>query len=314
MVLPAQRLTPRYDVERMKREVAALVDVPRARPGPYATEGWDGIALVQRGGLADDTRSPMPSLTGPRPTPALVRCPYLAEVLASLGADVLVARLLFLAPNGTAGLHRDPIGFPLGVVRLHVPIVTHPDVELWIANERASWTEGELWFADFRYPHRLANRSPITRVHLVVDVCVADALLALFPGPVDPAVVGPLYKARPRQALSAARLSSFTREITLPPMSLPGVTAHDRLALRVETDEVGALVVASAPSDPSFAMALDPLSDRELTLRGYFPGVTIERRGDDSLHLVHRGRVRLPPDAEDETTPWELFTTRWPLP
>lgn len=304
------RLSPSYDAERMTRDVATLADLARARPGPFPTSGWEGIALVQADGRADNTRSPMPSRSGPQPTPALASCPYLAEILASLPGPILGARLLYLEPGGVAPLHRDPIGFPVGVVRLHVPIVTHPDVEMWLGGERTRWAEGELWFGDFAFPHRLANPSSITRIHLVLDVCASDALLALFPPAIVERVVsGGLCKFEPVKPLADADLRRFARHLTFPPHSLPGVMMHDELDAVVE---VGAVV---ARAGDQVALVLDPIDVSRLSIRGYYPGVTFEALPDGGLELVHRGRVRMPEGSsvDDEDAPWELFTSRAPV-
>jgi hypothetical protein len=305
------RLQPTYDASRLAEDLRSLAHLERARPGPFATEGWDGIALVQAEGRADDTRSPMPSRSGPLPTPALATCPALAALLEGLPAPILAARLLYLQPGGSAGLHRDPVAFPLGVVRLHVPIITHPDVELWIGGERMQWGVGELWYGDFTFPHRLANPSPITRVHLVLDICVTDALLALFPSDALPSLLADgVHRFVPARRLDDAALGRFARHLTLPHAAIAGVNVASELDGVVED---GAIAMRAANGDLAFV--LDPIDEASLVIRGYYPGVTFEYPRDGTIELVHRGRVVLPEGMsdDDERAPWNLVTTRWPV-
>jgi hypothetical protein len=85
---------------------------------------------------------------------------------------------------------------------------------------------------------------------------------------------------------------------------------HEDLDLTAE----GGAIAARAPGADAIAMMLDPVDARTLSIRGYYPGVTFELGADGGLELVHRGRVRLPAGAaDDERTPWELFTTRAPV-
>jgi hypothetical protein len=282
-------------------------------PGPFDVKGWDGISLVMADGRADDTRSPVPSLSGPRPTPALERCPHHAELLSALGAPILAARLLYLERGGLHGLHRDPIGFPVGGIRIHLPIVTHPDVELWLGGERMRWSAGELWYADFAYPHRLANPSPVVRVHLVVDACITDALLSLFPPEIVPEVLASgVCRFAPTKRLDPSARLRFEGRWHLPRRLLVAVPAPEDLLFTSSDAEPGGMV-ARGP-DGSVAFVLDPIDERTLTIRGYYPGVTFEAGDEGGVALVHRGRVYCDPDLQDdERTPWDLFTSQNPL-
>lgn len=321
------RLPIDVDVDRLAAEVRGLErDFVRFAPGPFDVKGWDGIALISADGRVEDTRSPAPSRFGPLPAAPLARCPHHAELLASLGAPVLAARLLYLEPDGLHALHRDPIGFPLGGIRIHLPVQSHPDVELWLGGERMCWAPGELWYGDFAYPHRLANPTDVMRVHLVVDLAITEAVLALFPPEVLPSVLdGGVCHWAPTRALESAALERFEGRWHLPRRFLVAVDAPETLHFACVDDarpgaERGARELVALRPDGTVAFALDPLDDRTLALRGYYPGVTFELAGDRSdrnsnrnggLDLVHRGRVYCDPSAEgDERSPWELYTSR----
>jgi hypothetical protein len=308
------RLPLDVDVERLASEVAGLErDFARIVPGPFDVKGWDGISLVMGDGRADDTRSPFPSRTGSQPTPALERCPRHAELLSALGAPILAARLLYLERGGNHGLHRDPIGFPVGGIRIHLPLVTHPDAEMWLGGERMRWGAGELWYADFAFPHRLANPSPVMRIHLVLDVCITDALLDLFPSELVPDLLARgVCRFAPVKKLARSTLARFEGRWHLPRRLLVAVPAPEDLIFSCSEDEPNAIVARG--EDGSVAFVLDPIDERTLTIRGYYPGVTFELGDAGGLELVHRGRVHCEPEAEnDERTPWELFTSKSPL-
>ena len=91
-------------------------------------------------------------------------------------------RILTLPPGGHIKEHFDyHTNFQYGLLRLHIAIVTHPDVEFVIGGERVSFMPGELWFGDFSMTHSVENKSDVTRVHLVIDVQINDFVLSMFP-------------------------------------------------------------------------------------------------------------------------------------
>jgi hypothetical protein len=109
-------------------------------------------------------------------------CPGLARAVSGLPSRVLDACLKRLGPGGFVHEHRDMTGAaPMGVVRLHVPIVTHPDVEFRVNGTRLFLRPGEAWILDTSYRHSVANKSAVERVHLVVDVEFDRSLQALLP-------------------------------------------------------------------------------------------------------------------------------------
>ena len=101
---------------------------------------------------------------------------------AALAAWCRSSRLKLLAPGGFVHEHRDITGVsPMGVLRLHVPIVTDPDVEFDVNGKRVPLLPGEAWVLDTSYRHRVVNNSTVRRVHLVVDVELHGSLLVLSP-------------------------------------------------------------------------------------------------------------------------------------
>lgn len=64
---------------------------------------------------------------------------------------------------------------PGQVIRIHVPLRTHPDVTMscWALDGTESAYHlpvGTAWYLDARKPHAVTNASPVDRVHLTVDV------------------------------------------------------------------------------------------------------------------------------------------------
>jgi quercetin dioxygenase-like cupin family protein len=118
------------------------------------------------------------------PTEALAACPYLSSVLESFQSRKQSVRVLTLAAGARIVAHYDPdSSVDRSSVRLHVPIITNPDVEFTIAGQRANLSEGELWYGDFSFPHAAHNRGQTPRVHLVMDFDNDEALRAMFPQP-----------------------------------------------------------------------------------------------------------------------------------
>jgi len=59
--------------------------------------------------------------------------------------------------------------------------VTHEDVEFYVDGDRCRMGEGEVWSLDTTYKHKLANKSDVWRVHLIVDIKMTDDVRAMYP-------------------------------------------------------------------------------------------------------------------------------------
>ena len=69
----------------------------------------------------------------------------------------------------------------MGVGRFHVPIISHPEVRFFVSGQRLYLAPGETWNLDTTYKHKLRNGSDVTRIHLIVDVELNDAVRAMMP-------------------------------------------------------------------------------------------------------------------------------------
>lgn len=162
------KLAPSFDPQRLQQDDRAVRHLAQSDPAGYPGEGhvgWNSICLYS-------------IATGPS---GLMRAaPYIEEMLSSLQLNLRLVRLLSLEPGGVIREHRDSF-LSKRIVRLHVPIVSNAQVEMYVGGTRCTWRCGELWYGDFSQTHSGANFGTESRVHLVLDVGVDDNLLALFP-------------------------------------------------------------------------------------------------------------------------------------
>ena len=112
----------------------------------------------------------------------LARCSYVAEVLATFKCELESARFLRLGAGSNIREHRDyQLGYEDGVVRVHIPVQTNPQVEFYLDGQKIDMKEGEVWYLNFNLKHRVVNGGESDRVHLVVDCALNDWLRAFFP-------------------------------------------------------------------------------------------------------------------------------------
>jgi hypothetical protein len=114
----------------------------------------------------------------------LKECPYLQQVLGSFKCQLLGVRLLKLNAGAVIKEHRDAeLCFEKGEIRLHIPVITHEDVEFYLDKERMPLKEGDCWYMNFNLLHSINNKSSINRIHLVIDAQVNDWVTELFRQP-----------------------------------------------------------------------------------------------------------------------------------
>lgn len=178
-------LAPSFDRERLAADLRTLEAfgwtdhfVPQNYDGH-----WSAMALRAPAGATHPIMMIYsdPSATHFVDTPLLAQAPYFRELLASFECTLLAARLMRLAPGSTIKEHRDAdLAFEYGVVRLHIPIVTNPQVGFWLNGRRVVMEPGTLWYLRLADPHRVVNDGASDRVHLVIDAVVNEWVTALF--------------------------------------------------------------------------------------------------------------------------------------
>lgn len=180
-----------YDAARMAGEALALREaqwqVQQEYYGPDGFFGareidWRVLPLHSPGGDQARTDSGGAGLVEYASTPFLREAPYFAEILAEMPAPLRSVRLIALGPGVEVREHRDEkCGYPWGVMRLHIPVITNQGAKVIIDQQDMHWQAGQLWFGDFSRPHYVRNTGDEPRVHLVIDVQVTLELLTLFP-------------------------------------------------------------------------------------------------------------------------------------
>jgi hypothetical protein len=152
-----------YDVERLSQEVLAF-DESDWVPHVQGFAGNAAIPLISlHGELNDGFNGPM-KMTG-----QLERSPYIQQVLASFDEVFGRSRLMGLGAGCTVPEHRDINYHWYNRVRIHIPVLTTPDVLFYCGDTHVHMAAGEAWIFDSWKPHRVENKSDKNRVHLVVD-------------------------------------------------------------------------------------------------------------------------------------------------
>jgi hypothetical protein len=183
MMIRYLQLPFHYDAAQMQAEVNAITASWTAHFNTMHYEGnWCGIPLRSPGGKIDNLLADAAAVQQPfRDTALMEQCPYLRSVLDGMPWVKTSVRLLKLAQGAVVKEHKDfGLNYEEGEVRLHIPVITHADVAFYLDGHRLEMKEGECWYINASLPHKLANPSPVDRIHLVVDCLVNDALQALF--------------------------------------------------------------------------------------------------------------------------------------
>jgi hypothetical protein len=142
---------------------------------------WSAIPLRSINGNADSIIISPTENAEYANTIFLNQSPYLQNVLSHFKCPLQAVRLLKLNAGAIIKEHNDAdLCFEKGEIRLHIPIVTHANVEFYLQDERMLTNEGECWYMNFNLPHRITNNSDINRIHLVVDAVVNDWVNQLF--------------------------------------------------------------------------------------------------------------------------------------
>ena len=78
---------------------------------------------------------------------------------------------------GTGSLikeHRDhELDVESGCVRIHIPVITNPEVHFILNGKRVVMEAGDCWNLRLSDPHSVRNDGP-DRIHLVVDMLAND--------------------------------------------------------------------------------------------------------------------------------------------
>jgi hypothetical protein len=181
-MIPSFALPFSFSPKRLKADLERIGPdewQPHFNKRDYEGE-WSGVALRSLAGA----QRLFPTALNPADyadTEVLERCPYFRAVLATFRCPISSVRLLKLKAGSSILEHTDAqLGYEDGEARLHVPIVTDPNVEFFVDGRRLPMEVGQCWYVNVSLPHRVDNHGDTERVHLVIDCVVDDWLGAIF--------------------------------------------------------------------------------------------------------------------------------------
>lgn len=177
---PFFQLPVLFDVSRLQNEVAALPSQAWA-PHPDGVAGNSAARLITVNGTENDAH-----VGQMLPTPWLAAMPYLRQVLASFGVVWSRSRLMRLAPGVGVPEHADINYHWHTRVRLHIPVVTTPQVRFHCDGQSVHMAAGEAWIFDNWRRHHVENKASSERIHLVADTSGTAAFWRLAYGQMPP--------------------------------------------------------------------------------------------------------------------------------
>ncbi|WP_395297229.1 aspartyl/asparaginyl beta-hydroxylase domain-containing protein [Kitasatospora hibisci] len=297
----AARLTPAFDADRLARELAAVtshrwqrqrIHAPGGSIGEATAIDWRVLPLRSPGGDGERTDPGGPGPVDFAPTPWLDRMPYLREILAGIPAPLNAVRLMALGPGAASQPHCDPkYRLDRGFVRLHIPIVTHPEAVLVLDGAEHCWQPGEFCYGDFSREHLVRNTGRTVRVHTVIDALLTEELVDLFPTAWQAALAEAdvLFN---RPALRATAFPSPLPYSVLLPSGFTDFDHDDPLEGQLEPAQItqqpgGQLTLTTAGR----LLALAPTGDGEYRFAGWSEQRTLTPADDGVLLQVRRGRT-----------------------
>ena len=161
---PFIRLPFTFDPGRLATELDSVADSAwMAHPSGLA--GNSAVALISYQGSDNDEFSGRMM-----ETPHLAALPYHRQVMASFDEVLSRSRLMRLAGNSEVSNHVDFNYHWYSRLRIHIPIVTNPDVVFHCGDEAIHMQPGECWIFDSWRWHKVVNSSQMDRTHLVIDL------------------------------------------------------------------------------------------------------------------------------------------------
>lgn len=177
------RLPLAFDVARLREEVLQFSEY-QWDYHPQRFDGNTALNLVSKDGQRSDAY--VGKMQG---TEALEQCPYIKQIMASLGIVVGRSRLMRLAPGKGVPQHSDTDYTWRDRVRIHIPVITHPSIRFSsCGNIDVHMQAGEAWIFDNWREHAVYNDSDVQRIHLVIDTVGSAEFWQLAKSGLDPRV------------------------------------------------------------------------------------------------------------------------------
>jgi quercetin dioxygenase-like cupin family protein len=161
-----------FDTEKLKNDLSKILNnkwTDHYNTNDY-TGKWTSVALMSKDGKSDTIYALSSDNDEMINTEILDSCSYFKEILDGFLFEKTAVRLLQLAVGAEIKPHSDHcLGYEDGCFRLHIPIITNPEVEFILDGKRLIMNEGECWYIDANFEHSVANRGKQDRIHLVID-------------------------------------------------------------------------------------------------------------------------------------------------
>ncbi|MBB3170083.1 aspartyl/asparaginyl beta-hydroxylase domain-containing protein [Simiduia aestuariiviva] len=177
----------KIDLEALKQDLK-LLDQEKwiGHYDVQLADGWTTIPLVSHDGTSDRIESQRLGTWGQyRRTEYAEKLPAFKALLDKFDCPHGRIRIMKLMPGSIIKAHRDTYAevsdYAFGQVRLHIPIVTNPDVRFVVAGKDIRMNEGRLYYVNFSKVHHVENNGDEPRTHLVLDLKLNEFLRGVFP-------------------------------------------------------------------------------------------------------------------------------------
>lgn len=161
-----------FDRQRLKEDIQKVMNtnwIDHYNQNDYEGK-WTSIALMSVTGKSNNIYAFNFDSKEIVATEALGLCEYFIEILDSFHFEKAAVRLLNLSAGAQIKPHSDHcLGYEDGYFRLHIPIITNPDVIFILDDQRLIMNEGECWYINANFTHSVANNGAEDRIHLVID-------------------------------------------------------------------------------------------------------------------------------------------------
>ena len=172
MTAASLKLPLQFEAAGLQSDLRTILSdefIPHFNTGYYEGD-WSVVPLRSIGGRADHIYPDPTKTKSFADTPLLARCPSVQALLGAFRCELQAVRFLRLKAGSVVKEHRDyNLGYEDGEVRLHIPVLTNPDVEFVMDGRRVVMNPGEVWYHNFNLLHSVANKGGTDRIHLVID-------------------------------------------------------------------------------------------------------------------------------------------------
>jgi hypothetical protein len=173
------RLPFRFDAALLERDMASLSSFGWI--SHFVKQNYDGDWSVIPLRSAVGARHPIqmiysdPAAREFEDTVLLQGCPSFRQVLAAFACPLRSVRLMRLTPGSLIKEHTDlELDVEEGTARIHIPVVTNPQVEFYLNGSRVVMDAGSAWYLRLSDRHRVHNKGECDRVHMVIDAVAND--------------------------------------------------------------------------------------------------------------------------------------------